>query len=391
MRPKQLLATMFCFFVLNLHAQTISYSWLEKIGLAQEMLRPIKLEHSINTTTSVQKIIMPRVAGKSKSKQKSRIVIRKRTDYAWKEIALAIMNVSNGNLEVIKIKKAGQELQNNNQGFQISIEKRPSGLTWNGKNTAFSVTSNGLTYTVVANKWLERLAEGKPKEHIYSSYSIELHQKELIEAGDKHLDKDIHWAMGQLAGWGVASLAVPDKKISDVMPYNYLKNIILVEQTDPREFYDFLGGLIEYDPFERVRVIIGANGGGAYLETKSDAGALGLSQFTENTWKLMVKKFPGAQLSSWRVGASDHVESTRATALLYDYNLARLKGVFGDKILENKNLILYIAAAHNCGVNRVIAALKKPGKDWRQALRKLGRTDETMIFLEKMDYLLSQT
>lgn len=404
MRPKRLLIIMLCLFVLNLNAQTISYNWLERIGLAKEILRTVKLEHSSKTVTYTQKVRIPSyihltksaresiqgTKGKSKSKRKSRVIIRKHTDYAWKEVALVVMDADNGNLEIVKIKKAGQELLNSNSKYDVSIEKRPSGLTWNGKNTAFSITAKSSIYVVVANKWLERLANGKLKEHIYSPYSAKLRQKELIEAGDKHLDDDIYWAMGQLAGWGVGSLTFPDKKVADIVPRNYLKNIILTEQTDPQEFYAFLAGTAGYDPFERVKVIIGANGEDAYATTTSDADALGWTQFTEPTWNLMIKECPHAKLPDFKSGAPDHISSLQATALLYNYNLNKLVEAFGRIVLGNPGLELYLAAAHNCGINRVITALKKPGKDWRQALRRLSKTDETIIFLGKVDYLLRE-
>ncbi len=370
------------------NAQTISYNWLERIGLAKEMLRAVKLEHSNKTAAYIQKIIIPGAWGKSKSRPKPRTIIRKRTDYAWKEIALAIMDLDNGNIEIIKIKKVGQELQNDNLKFGISIEKRPSGLIWNSKNTALVVTGRDSTYAVIANKWLERLADGGAKEHIYAPFSTAFYQDELILNGEIRLRNNIHSALSQLDVWGVGSLAFTQKKITTIVALEYVRNIALNEQTDPQEFYAFLAGAIKYNPFKRVLVLIGANGEEAYSETKSGADALGLHQFTEDTWNLMRKTNPDARLPDFRSGAGNHVISSRATALLYDYNLAELVKAFGGKILKDKNLIPYIAAAHNCGVKRVIRALKKPGHDWRRALRKLGKTDETIIFLEKMDYLM---
>ena len=397
MNPKRSLAAMLCLFVLSLNAQTISYNWLDKIGLAKEMLRTVKLEHSKKTVTYTKKIRIPKAKGKSKSlprrqagKQKSRIIVPKFTDYAWKEAALVVMDADNGNLEIAKIKKDGQRLVNTNPKFDISIEERSSGLTWNGKNTAFTVISNesNSIYTVIANKWLERLADGRVKEHVYAPFSNSLYQQELIASGEAHLKDDVRLALGQLGVWGVGSLVFPKVTLASVVPADYLYNIALNEQTDPQEFYAFLAGDIKYDPFKRVLVLLAANGEEAYAETKSNADALGPHQFTEPTWNLMKKTYPDAKLFNFRDNAGNHLVSSRATALLYDYNLAELVRVFGNKILRDKNLTMYIAAAHNCGVSRVIKALKKPGKNWRVALRKLGKTDETILFLEKMDYLL---
>mgnify|MGYP001593597487 CR=1 FL=1 len=383
-----------CFLALGLDAQSISYNWSRKIDLAKEMLRKVKLEHSNKAVTYTQKIIIPKPRGKSKalprrqaSKPKSRTIIRKRTDYAWKEAALVVMDTDNGNLEIVKIKKAGKKLQNNNPKFKISLEARPSGLTWNGKNTPFSVANPDSTFAVVANKWLERLANGKTKEHIYSPYSARLHEQELVEIGNKHIDDDIYWAMSQLTRRGIGSPIFPNVNIADVVPRRYLKNIVLTEQTDPQELYAFLAGTLEFDPFDRVKVIIGANGEDAYATTTSDAAALGWAQFTKPTWDLMIREFSDAKLPNFKTGAPDHIYALQATALLYNYNLNKLVDALGRKILDDPNLKLYMAAAHNCGINRVISALQNPGKDWRVALRKLGKTDETILFLEKIDYL----
>lgn len=386
MLSKRFFTFLVCFLVFSLNAQTISYSWLDKIGLAKEMLREVKLKHSKQTKTYIQKLKPLKTKRRSKSKQ--RITIRKNTDYAWKEIALAIMDMDNGNIEIVKVTKKAQELINPNLRYIISLEPRPSGLTWNGKNTAFLVTGEGSTYAVIANKWLERQNDGIAKEKIYTPFSTKLNQEGLIGAGENHLKNDVDLALGQLGLWGVGSLAYPQKTVASIVPPDYLRNIALNEQTDPREFYAFLGNALEYDPFQRVLVLIAANGEEAYSETQSNANALGLTQFTNGAWSLIRKEYLHSELPDFRTGAGDHIKSLQATALLYDYNLAKLINAFGQEILRDENLVFYLAAAHNCGIGRVITALKKPGKDWRKDLRKLGKTNETIIYLEKMDYLM---
>ena len=58
--------------------------------------------------------------------------------------------------------------------------------------------------------------------------------------------------------------------------------------------------------------------------------------------------------------------------------------------IKDENLDYYLYAAHNCGVGRVVQALKKTGSDWRTALRRISNTDETNIFLEKVDYVIEK-
>ncbi|MBI2669900.1 MAG: hypothetical protein HYX20_02045 [Candidatus Yanofskybacteria bacterium] len=165
-----------------------------------------------------------------------------------------------------------------------------------------------------------------------------------------------------------------------------------------REFYAYKSGILQYNPFDRVKVILTGNGEEAF-PSYNYAGAVGLTQFTNNkpkrgrgigTWDIVKKTYPAAQLPEFKVGAANHIESIKAAILLYDYNLNELIRTLGIGILDDENLNFYLYAAHNCGIGRVIQALKKPGKDWRQALRKLSKTNETIMFLEKVDYLVNE-
>ncbi len=231
-----------------------------------------------------------------------------------------------------------------------------------------------------------------------------MHQESLVEKGDGHLREDIDVALYRLGRSGVGSLVFDQKTIATTTPIDFVKNICLAEHTDPQEFYAFTAGTVEYDPFDRVKVIIAANGEAAYNDTASSARALGLMQFTNQTgknrrgkqrlgtWDLVRKEYREAELPEFQVGATDHVNSMQATALLRDYNLNRLVKTLGEEILADENLEAYLYAAHNCGIDRVIKALRRagPGQNWRSALRKLGKTDETIIYLEKIDYLLSK-
>ncbi len=376
--------SLFAHYCSRAEAQEKKYSWLDKIDEARRMLKDVELKHSVKIVTYKEARKLP-AQGK---KKKSKIITTKRTDYAWKEASQALMNTETGEIKLIKIRKEGQNLFNLDKEFMVEIEPRVNGITWNGRNTAFRVVAPD-GWVVIANGWID-LANGKPAERIYFPYSTSLHQYELIQSGGNHLISDLIGALSILHSSGVKSLTNPNEEVAK-MTYSSLftLNLVLVELTDPQEFYAFKSGTLKFNPFDRVKILLAGNGEGAF-STYNYAGAVGLTQFTRGTWNIIKKKYPLAKLPEFNVGAIQHVESIMAAMLLYDYNLNELKKVFGEKILDDEKLDYYLYAAHNCGIGRVIKAIKltKPGHDWRVALRKLGKTDETIIFLEKADYLL---
>ena len=368
------------------------HSWLGKITEAKEMLRGVELKHSAKLVSYKETRKLPPKKGK-----KTKVISIKKADYAWKEAGLALMNVETGEIKIIKIRKESQKLLNYDGVFLVEIEQRISGLTWNSRNTAFRVVKP-TGWVVIADKWIERV-NSKPTESIYFPYSTNVHQGELIDIGGWHLDDDTAAAFAELRFRDVKSLTYPEKIVGDVVPAEFTKNLVLTELTDPQEFYAFKSGVLKYNPFDRVKVILAGNGEEAF-PTTNYAGAVGLTQFTNNkpkrgrgagTWDMVRKTYPAAQLPEFKIGAANHTESIKAAILLYDYNLNELAKAFRIDILDDENLNFYLYAAHNCGIGRVIQAIKrtKPGQDWRVALRKLGKTDETIVFLEKVNYLIA--
>ena len=393
-----------CFLFLPvLKSQAIPFNWLDRIGLAKEMLRKVELAHSPKIITYREVIKIPLLKKTKKGKHwLNGTITRTHHDYARKEAALAVMSLDNGSIEIVKIIKEGRGLRNINSKFEISVEERRSGLAWNGKNTAFRVICPS-GYVVIADKWIRgplrsrgRIIRPVPEEVIFTPYSEGIHQPELIKAGKNELDKNIELAIYRLGGLGVGSLAQPDKNIANSVKPEFLKNIALAEHTDPQEFYSFKYGLFKYNPFERVEILLAANGDETF-STFNYAGAIGLMQFTNNsskrrksagTWDMVRGAYPSAQLRPFEIGAINPRESIAAAILLRDYNANELVKSFGQVILEDENLDFYLYAAHNCGIGRVIKALKKSRKNWCSVLHKLSRTDETIIYLEKIEYLL---
>lgn len=376
-------------------------NWFGRIVEAQTGLKKLKLKRAgkIATYDEIRKVIkfsgekgqagLPAQAGIVKT------VIIKQRDYAWKEIGLALLNTKTGELKLAKVRKEGAKLVNPNKGFSIELEERVNGLTWNGRNTAFKITPSD--WVVIGSKYIG-IINKRPKEIIYVPYSTGLYQREIVEMGDLHLLSDNEKAIASLNSLKVQSLWLPDMNITDVVSPDYAYNIALVEHIDPDEFHAFVAGALEFSPFERVLVLLAINSEEAF-QTFNYAGAIGLTQFTNNgskkhkrlgTWDTVRNAYPKAKLPSFNKGSTNHRESIKATMLLYDLNLGALLRVFGPEILKDKNLDHYLYAAHNCGIGRVINAIKTSRERWRKVLRELSPTDQTNVFLQKIDYLLSR-
>ena len=102
--------------------------------------------------------------------------------------------------------------------------------------------------------------------------------------------------------------------------------------------------------------------------------------------------YPWANLPKFEVGVSSHVESIKASILLYNYNLELLVKEFGPEVFTKwREPEHYLAAAYNGGVGCVIRALKwtrvrnAGPKQWRRRLDRIAKTNETYYFLEKLD------
>ncbi len=306
-------------------------------------------------------------------------------DFAQKEIAIKLFNLNRGFTRTIRIKKLGPSLVNLNKDFVLEIEPRLSGIRWNGFNTAYRVVKPS-GWVVILNKYPTMQKNKKRKDIIYAPYSTSLHAQQLIVAGQEYLIKTIASALTSLD-----ANKKHDNNSRFIRILGPLMTLVLIEQTDAFEFYDFINHDRAYNPLERVSVIIAINGDEAYSQTSSPASASGLMQYTKPTWKMIRKEYPWAKLPPFETGVTNHTQSIRAAALLYDHNIKQLKKNFGEKIMEDLNLEHSLAAGYNGGIGSVIKAIaisRENSTDWRVELRKLKKTNESLEYLEKLDYIL---
>ncbi len=325
-------------------------------------------------------------------------ISRKKLTEQNKDIGMKIMNVDNGEIEIIKVsirvEKDGIRLISP-PGYQIDIVERASGIRWNKWNTLYKISSPA-NWLVLKNKYPDVTEQtqkvavkdkaGKKRtiskkfstveEFVYSPYSGELHTPELIEAGREYLKS-------------VVASAMADLKVNSALLPSFFARLPILEQTDMTEFN--ANPQISVD---RVLVLIGANKDVAFKKTGSKAGALGWVQFTPTTYKNIRKGYPAANLiADFAIGAADHLNSMKAAILLYDYNLAGLVKKFGNKILDDPKLEEYLAAAYNGKPSRASLSLKASIlaglDDWVDALssKRGGLANETKGYMTKIRFL----
>lgn len=326
-----------------------------------------------------------------------------------KEIALAVLNTETGEVKTFMIRKRGGDLIAP-AGWQIEVLQRPSGIRWNGWNTAYMITSPA-NYIVIGNVYPDETdkkvaQKNKANKTVYVTqrtveyryyvpYGPDLHTSGLAEIGQSYTKNMVQQALNELRSANVGSRAMPGQLVADVFGQHgsFFEHIPLLEQTDMTEF--------QIDPantIERAQVIIGANGPGAFNATCNNSSACGWLQFTPGTYATMVKTYPSANLiKDFRSGAADHMNSMKAAILLYDENLRALIKVQGDQVVNDSKLEEYLASSYNGApqwVHKTLKASILSGiQDWINALtpKTGGLKDETKGYLVKLRWLNQQS
>lgn len=371
-----------------------AWSFSSKISEARLLLKNIELKVGANDIPYMEKRISIN-EGQIKVSDKS-------LKDPEREIAMVIMDKISGALKVVKIIKRGGELIAP-ADYQIEVVERSNGIRWNYWATQYKVV-HPANAMVLLNKWPEpenikikkpvTLKNGKKsfvyenkvniKYITYAPYSEDYHTQEMIALGSQYIGDMVDQAYATLKSRGVLSRAYPDILVSDVsvLKKDYFIKIPITEHSDLGEF--------TLDPTrtsERVKIIIGVNGAGAYADNCNYAAACGWVQFTPRTYKELAKIYSNAGLiADFEEGAANHLNSMMAAVLLYDYNLAGLMKVHGNKIVDDPKLEEYLAAGYNGSPARVNTSLKAAiaggFSDW------LGKLlPETKGYLAKIRFL----
>ncbi|MBI4160572.1 MAG: hypothetical protein HY506_01560 [Candidatus Yanofskybacteria bacterium] len=357
-----------------------------KSGYAE--LAQLPLKHSPKTITYVEEI----------KRSDGAVIKKKRKDFAWKEIGLKLFNLDTGSTRIIKVRKEGLRLKYAYLDFVVTIEKRPSGLRWNDWNTAYRIESNDYgRWAVILNRWPRRLKNGRKEDAYYVPHSTALHLQRVSLAGYQYLEKSAKAAGVELSDLRPGIDSWPDFSSGEFG--GMMVRLALIEHAEYFELEEFVENRWPYSPFDRVATIVGLNGPSAYSLTISPAGASGIMQYTNRsrhrrlgTWDFVRTNFPWARLPRFEVGAIDHRESMKAAMLLHSYNFKELAREFDKSLALSPDLEYYLAAAYNGGVGAVIKSIRQAQKrrtHWRKELRKFKKTNESIEYLEKLDYLLA--
>ncbi len=333
-----------------------------------------------------------------------------------KEIALAVLNTKTGEIKTFMIRKRGAELlapvgpaAPGGVNWQIEVMQRPSGIRWNGWNTAYHIAQPS-GYIVIGNVYpdekdtkVARKINGKTvyvtqrdiTHRSYVPYGPDLHATGLAENGQTYTKTMVNQALADLRSAGVVSRALPNTLVADIFGQHaaFFERIPLLEQTDLTEF--------QIDPIntvQRAHVIIGANGSGAFNATCNTSSACGWLQFTPPTYAAMVKSYPAAKLiKDFKSGAADHLNSMKAAILLYDENLKALISVQGPQVINDPKLEEYLASSYNGAprwVHKTLKASVVGGiQDWINALTPNtgGLKTETKGYMVKLRWLKQNT
>jgi hypothetical protein len=196
-------------------------------------------------------------------------------------------------------------------------------------------------------------------EAVYTPYSAEIESAEVVEHGLKVQDEFIDKAYEQLKKRGVQSRAFEGRRITDVIPRDVLRVLLINEHIDPGEFRtQGLAGPLA----RRVLTVVATNKEKAYAYSISRAGARGLVQMIASTYSLLLRKYPEAGLvGDFSAGMADPVNAVMAQVLLCDADWQTLQSRFD---VGPQQVGPYLAAAYNGGVGRVISLLNSEQEEW---------------------------
>jgi len=365
-----------------------------ELGISIASAPPIMLE-KISEGMSLLRVSPP-LLYETKNKKATGELIRK-------QVALAILNTETDEIFEQRFWINEQDIKNYKKTGIISVELVPSVTNigqieiswWNSFNTDYA-TPNRPELIIIANKYLfpskylSGLSEKSNNQYtdiIYVPYSKKLHLSEIVEAGKKYLETNIDQAFAELETAKVKSRSSPGLLITDGIGRDLIRNIMVVEHVDPDGFRNAADGGKELS--ERVLTIIGANQGLAYRYTGSPAGASGLAQFIQPTYKSMVTRYPEALLiKDYNAGMANHTNAVKAMVLFFDSHKKDITSKITRKDITRSLGITedMLAATYNGGPGRVVTSVNKLGLAWFTNQLKLPRTSQ-ILRQETLNYV----
>ena len=233
-------------------------------------------------------------------------------------------------------------------------------ITWpvdNFLNTKFHVEgSSGLIVFAQRRPVRARTATGW-NEAVYTSYAPELDTRKMRDAGMDYLRHLQRLAYNNIKKYDVRSRVQPNATVADQIPTDMVLRLMITEHVDPLHM-KFVG--IEQCIHE-VLVTLAANQQHAYSYARSSAGALGLPQFMEDSYKMVRANYPKAPLEpSFDVGMTNLENAVLASVLLLDLELTELPQKTLKVVVDSKTQFAnFLAAGYNRNPKRVALTYRK--------------------------------
>ena len=247
-----------------------------------------------------------------------------------------VVGQKTGPLTVLRMDEAGR----NALGFTV---------TWpvnNYLNTKFKVENAAApgNYIVFAQRRPVRARDGF-EEAVYTAYAPELDTKKMRDAGMDYLRTLEHLAYNRVTDHDVRSRAVPNKTVAEQIPRDMVLRLMITEHVDPLHM-KFVG--IEQCVHE-VLITIAANRDKSYAYARSSAGALGLPQFMETSYRMVRDNYPKALLEpDFNLGMTNLHNAVLASLLLLDLELTELPQSALKRVSDSsKTFAAYLAAGYN--------------------------------------------
>ena len=321
-----------------------------------------------------QEFLKDKIAGCSEVRAEKRVTFlkkgRKREKLVVERIVrpnflLAVEDLKERKIRQVLITSRGYVTE----GFHV---KR---IRANGVASRFEVTYPE-NMAILALRTTVRSGKGL-KEVVYTPYSPEIDTKEVRKAGLDYLMGRITAARSDLAAKRVR---LTEFERGDGIPMEISLVLSIIEHIDPVRFEHYKGNEIAL--VHEVLTIIGANTTEAYRYSRSPAGAMGLFQFIPKTYRRLLQEYRSAGLiRDFVSGCTDHLNAAKASLLLFNSDLASLPTrLWSAARRDGRSLGMFIAAAYNCGPERVEKSARACKGQWTCRL-----PEETRIYLEKFD------
>lgn len=238
-----------------------------------------------------------------------------------------------GPLTIVRMDESG----NNDQGFSI---------TWpvdNFINTRFNVTKP-KGYIVFAQRRPVHAGDGY-EEAVYTAYAPELDTKTMRDAGMDYLRRLQRLAYDRIKDDDVRSRVAPNLTVAEKIPTSMVLRLMITEHIDPLHM-KYVG--IEQCIHE-VLFTLAANRDHAYAYAKSSAGALGLAQFIQDSYRMVRTDYPKALLEpNFELGMTDLRNAVLASVLLLDLELTELPQNYLKRFSDStQRLTAFLAAGYN--------------------------------------------